>query len=252
MIIRETEEAFVMTTQDDHGHFSEEIAQGFREEWFLDEKYKEACLLAIREHDRSWIRLDIAPIWNDRQASPFSFLDYPVPPKLVMYKLGVDEIEEMSEYAALLCSMHYASFFKSVQGTGHEAEIEFYHRELERQARLRETLNHPDEAMIARHYQLLQLCDDISLYVCMNQEGASKEQEHPWFKEGFNSLVGGQKFVAEWFSKSEIHVTPTLLFAQEWQTMLRYKFVSKNRTREVGIHQAYQECEWTELKVTFV
>lgn len=252
MIIRETEEAFVMTTQYDHAHFSGEVAQGFREEWFLGEKYKQDCLLAIREHDRSWLRLDDTPIWNDRAAIPFSFVDYPVLPKLVMYELGLDEVEEMSAYAALLCSMHFASFFKSVQGVGHEAEIDFYHRELARQARLKAMLNDPDEVLIARHFQLLQLCDDISLYVCMNKDGVSKEHEHPWFKQGFNSLVDGQKFIGEWVSPHEVRISPPMLFEQTWMVKLRSKHVSKQRVQEVGINKAYVETEWIEQRVTFV
>lgn len=251
MIIRESEDAFVMTTQDDHAHFSEEVARGFREEWFLDEKYKEDCLFAIREHDRSWIRLDATPIWNDEAAVPFSFIDYPVLPKLVLYQTGVDETQEMSAYAALLCSMHYASFFKSGQDSLQKAELAFYHRELSRQERLKEKLNHPDEQTIARHFQLLQLCDDISLYVCMNQEGASKEDEHPWFRKGFGSLVNGQPFLAEWISDHEIRITPEL-FTQEWTAVLRNKHVPKKRILEVGINKAYQESDWTELKITFV
>lgn len=253
MIIRDTEPYFVMTTQDDHAHFSGEIARGFRDEWFLDENYKDDCLLAIREHDRSWIRLDATPVWNDTATFPFSFIDHPVLPKLVMYELGVDETEEMSGYAALLCSMHYASFFKSIpQDAKYEAELAFYHRELARQARLKEKLNHPDEVMIKRHFQLLQLCDDISLYVCMNQKGVSKEQEHPWFKQGFNSLIEDHKFNAEWSSEHVVQLTPSILFAQEWTATLRYKNVPKKRAHEIGINKAYQECDWTELKVTFV
>lgn len=252
MIIRETEEAFVMTTQDEHAHCSGEVARGFREEWFLGEQYKEECLLAIREHDRSWIRLDDTPIWNDHAGVPFTFIDYPVLPKLVMYELGLDEIEKMSSYAALLCSMHFASFFKSVQGAGHEAEVDFYQRELARQARLKTMLNDLDEAMITRHFQLLQLCDDISLYICMNKEGVSKEHEHPWFKQGFNSLVGGQKFIAEWMSPYEVRIDPPILFEQAWKVHLRHKCVPKQRINEIGIHKAYLESEWTEQIVTFV
>lgn len=251
MINRESESAFVMTRQNDHAQFSEEVARGLREEWFLDSKYRDDCLLAIREHDRSWIRMDDVPIWNDRSKAPFSFIDYPVLPKLAMYRMGLDETEEMSYYAALLCSMYYASFFQSDQQSLQESELAFYQSELARQKRLREKLNAPDEQVIARHFQLLQLCDNISLYVCMNREGIAKEEEHPWFKDGFNSLIDGQKFVAEWVSDHEIRITPQL-FTQEWSAVLRNKHVPKQRVREVGIHKAYQESDWTELKVTFV
>nr|AYQ72090.1 DUF3891 family protein [Cohnella candidum] len=110
MIIREIQDSFVMVTQHDHALLSGEIAKHFTDPYFVDGAYRADVELAIREHDRGWIRLDDAPIWNDRDAKPFSFMDYPLLPKLTHYRLGIDEVQAQSEYAALLCSMHYCSF----------------------------------------------------------------------------------------------------------------------------------------------
>ena len=98
MIIRETEDAFVMTTQDDHGRFSGDIARGFRRELFIDTSVLEQVLLAITEHDRAWLRMDDTPIWNDGSRQPYTFMDYPVQPKMLMYSKGVDEIEDMEAF----------------------------------------------------------------------------------------------------------------------------------------------------------
>nr|WP_253735858.1 DUF3891 family protein [Paenibacillus sp. FJAT-26967] len=34
--------------------------------------------------------------------------------------------------------------------------------------------------MIEQHFKLLKLCDELSLYVCLNEPGVSKDEEHPW------------------------------------------------------------------------
>lgn len=251
MIIRETAETFVMTRQDDHGRFSGEVARGFRDDILPEGMLREDCLLAIQEHDRCWIRLDAEPIWNDADGVPYTFIDYPVQPKLLLYQIGLEEIESMSKYAALLCSMHFGSFFKSDPASLSDPERAFYQSELERQERLLQELGYPDEQMASRHFRLLQLCDDLSLYVCMNREGASKAEEHPWFRNGFKSLIDGQRYMAEWSGSNKIRLTP-FPFESEWSVTMRSKHVSKRRILEVGINRAYQECEWSHLKVTFV
>ena len=240
-----------MTTQDDHGRFSGETARGFHQDWLPEKGHKSDCLLAISEHDRAWIRLDAHPVWNDAKLRPFSFIDYPVQPKLLMYQTGLSETEEMNKYSALLCSMHYASFFESNPDALSEEERLFYYGELERQQRLKAELGRPDEEELRRHFQLLQLCDDISLYVCMNREGAAKDEEHPWFRDGFDSLVDGQQFLAEWVDARSIRISPCP-FESEWSAVLRSKHVLKSRAAEVGLNQSYQETEWTKLKVSFV
>jgi hypothetical protein len=65
MIVRETEREFVMITQHDHAHLSGVLASHFTKEFFREDSYYQELILAIYEHDRSWIRLDDTPIWND-------------------------------------------------------------------------------------------------------------------------------------------------------------------------------------------
>lgn len=248
MIIRETEDAFVMTTQDDHGRFSGDVARGFRRELFMDESVLEEVLLAITEHDRAWLRMDDTPIWNDESRTPYTFIDYPVQPKMLMYTKGVDEIEAMSPYAGYLCSLHFASFMKNAT----EAPlVEFYHSETERQKRLREQFSLPDEDVVNRQFGLLQLCDDISLYVNMNAPGVPKDQEHPWFKEGFDMSIDGEKVMASWASEHEIRLRP-FLFEQAWSASVKWKYVPKAKIDQQGVAKAFHDAAWTEQTVTFV
>lgn len=74
MIFRETKDFFIMTTQHDHAKLSGTIAQFFKPQFFVDDTFIEKTVLAISEHDRSWIGLDEIPIWNDNENAPFSFM----------------------------------------------------------------------------------------------------------------------------------------------------------------------------------
>ncbi len=249
MIIRETDQHFVMTTQHEHANFSSKIARGFAEQLFIDSEFITDVLIAIQEHDRSWIRLDDTPTWNDRNSVPFSFVDYPLLPKLALYKLGLDEVEEMNEYAALLCSLHYTSF-KHIQRSKVTDGIEFIKNEARRQKRLKAKLGFPQEEMIMAHFRLLQLCDEISLYVCMNNPGVAKENEHPWYKEGFETTIGEQKVNAYWLSSSDIFIKP-LLFENETTATIKMKYVMKDLINRVGIATAYKDTDFTEQEVVF-
>ncbi|MNI05060.1 hypothetical protein D3C73_580040 [compost metagenome] len=250
MIVRETDPYFVMTTQHDHAEFSSKVASYFAESLLGESKYSSDVLFAIQQHDRGWIRLDDTPIWNDRNNVPFSFIDFPLLPKLILYKKGLDEVEEMNDYAALICSLHYSAF-KHIQRSQITDCIDFIRHEAERQNRLKAQLDYPDEEMIVRHFRLLQLCDEISLYVCMNNPGVIKENEHPWYREGFEIMIDDQKIHAHWMSENEIVISP-FIFKSEVTATTKSKHVPKELIKRVGIAADYIETDWTEQEVIFV
>lgn len=249
MIVRETEHAFFMTTQHEHAQLSGRIS-AFMQERLFGESYRSEVHLAIQEHDRGWIRLDEVPIWNDRKHAPYSMIDYPLLPKLILYRVGLDETEQRSEYAALLCSMHYCSFH-AIKTSSAEDCMQFMNHERIRQERIREKLQHPDEKIIQQHLALLQLCDDLSLYVCMNVPGVDKANEHPWFKDGFEQTIDEQSIDARWIDPERIRLTPHL-FKEGFTTFLMLKEVPKEAIHKEGIHMAYQEAELKEQKISFV
>ena len=123
-----------MVKQNDHAHIAGEIAKNCKNEYFFDENRTEDVMLAIHEHDRGWIDLDSSPVWNDKSEKPYSFIDYPLPLKISFYKKGLDEVEKMSKYAGLLCSLHYTSF---IQDSGEPTVREFWQEEKQRQEQLK-------------------------------------------------------------------------------------------------------------------
>ncbi len=252
MIIRESTRGFVMVRQHDHALLAGDIALHFRKEFFSSPVFFEETMQAVYQHDRSWIYMDDVPLWNDLHQAPMAFMEYPALPKITFYKIGLDEIEAMNAYAGLLCSLHYTSFFSQPL---RQEEKDWLAYEQDRQSKLRATAQVSDEALLLLHFQLLQLCDNLSLYVCLNKPGIEKSQEHPWYRQGFHkseafSSEQQKPLTASWLDAKSIQVTPSP-FDGPFQTKLIYKEVSKEALHQKGMREAYEKAPWQEQEIAF-
>lgn len=183
VIVREEETAFVMIQQHHHAAISAEVMEQYREVFFAKDALAATVIYAIRQHDRGWRLFDEEPYWNDEKQAPYAFTDFPGKPKIVLYRQGINEVEKQSPYAALLCSAHYMNFVKRQSGI--EAE-RFLAQERKRGEQIRASLSFYDPEQFAKHLGLLQLADHLSLYICLNRAGVTKEFEHPFFKDGIS------------------------------------------------------------------
>jgi hypothetical protein len=239
MIVYEENDCFVMTSQHDHALLSGQFAAALRKEYWPDSLYREDVLHAIRHHDCGWIPLDDVPFWNDRREAPYTFLDFPLAPKLTFYKKGLEDVIKKTTYGGFLCSKHYQSFFHNA--TSKEAKT-FYAEEDTRQNQLLETF-HISESLLTFHYQLLQFCDDLSLYACFQEPGVSKSEELSWFKKGFPQsfyfLTKDNAILTHWRSKKNIHISYPL-FNEEQSFHVKLKRVPKELVTVEGIAKAYQ------------
>ncbi len=254
MIVNEQPDSFVMITQHDHAQVSGQLAahwckDRYGSEWWSDTVY------AIYHHDNSWIKMDAVPLWYDKKQQPYNFMDFPLVPKLVFYKLGLDEIEMENAYAALLCSMHYCSFF---QQTTRDEVKEFLVGEHERQQRIKHRCGicfAEQQVLLDVHFHLLQFFDDASLYTCFNQPGTSKQDEYAWYKEGFRSSVrlpDMPKIVARWKDEKHISFAP-FPFETAFAIQLPLKEVSKSSVCEKGIAAAYEDAsmQYKDFSITY-
>lgn len=253
MIIFERENSYIMVTQNDHAKVSKEIAENCKDDYFFSEKRKKEVLLAIQEHDRGWIVPDANPIWNDKTGEPYSFIDYPTDLKVSFYKKGLDEVEEMSKYAALLCSFHYTSF---VQDADESAVQDFWEEEKKRQNLLTSELGigHEDNTKetMMYHLDLLKFSDFISLYICLHEPGDNK-YKHSFFQNGFPQLflfATDKPIVAHWQGEENVSLSFSPL-KRETEVEMPYKEVMKDRIKQDGILQAYTDTSVTKRKVTF-
>lgn len=220
--MRETSSHFVLINQHEHGLLSGEIAFHWGNESFPGIRYN--LVLAASLHDYSWTMIDSALPWNDESKRPYDFINIPDELRLEIYQRGLDDVEKIQPYTALVTSLHYCSFFTR----GKSAEIDnFLDREKERQRRLRANYYNKN---LQLNLSLLQLFDNISLYLCLNKPGVRKENEHPWYKNGFETFTDNNKSIkisASWKNKYTVAMDP-FPFRKNWTTSLRYSLCRKS------------------------
>nr|WP_181152871.1 DUF3891 family protein [Paenibacillus sp. AR247] len=134
------------------------------------------------------------------------------------------------------CTMRRSSRIRYAEGP--EA-ARFYKEELHRQERIQSQLSGLDASRVERHFNLLKLCDSLSLYVCLNEPGASEDEEHPWYREGIETEIAGLKHLqARWVDEGCVAVSLPL-FRSEFTGSITLKRVSRQAIEEKGLGAAY-------------
>jgi Protein of unknown function (DUF3891) len=216
MIVRENPDSYVLIRQHDHGRVSGKFARRWRER----PTPPEPTLYAISNHDVAWQKLDETVRWDEPTGRPYSFTDYPVEPKMEAYREGLDFLEAQDAYAACLCSMHYASFVRDAEGA---AEVRFREEENRRQERLRVAISAQELENLERNFRLLQTCDDLSLFVCLNEPGRN---DHPWYRDGFEFMSA--RFAPFWEDRLTLRFDPNP-FSGDFDLSIPYLTVGKDR-----------------------
>ncbi|MFC4559565.1 DUF3891 family protein [Virgibacillus kekensis] len=250
MIVREHSSGFIMIEQDHHAHLSGEMAMALRNEFFAGKKLRQSVEYAIHQHDYGWKMLDKQPFWNDKQQAPYTFTDFPVLPKMVFYKHGIDEVEKQDAYAGLLCSRHYTGFL--LNDSSKEAKS-FVKEEKNRQKQIFEDLEDIDRETYNFHYGLVQLFDNLSLFLCLNEPGASKDNEHPFFREGIPlseslAVIGKDKMDIWWEDVHTVFIGKPL-FDTAINLNLRQKYVTKESIAAKGLIESYQVAKTEEKTI---
>ncbi|GEL78290.1 DUF3891 family protein [Tenuibacillus multivorans] len=240
MIVTNYNQKIQLFKQYDHS----KVSGSFVPYWRNDE-----VQLAITEHDRAWIPLDQKPIWNEDKDQPHSFMDYPSKPKLEAYSNGIDEVENQSAYAGYLNRKHFLSFFDK-NSTDRDIS-RFISREMERQKQLKQAFSKSlTEEIIDFHFNLLQFCDDLSLYLCLNEPGTMKENEIFMFKDGFRQRFEGLdgQMRAEWINKEQMRLDP-FPFKEPFMVEIPFKEIIYSEVKEKGLRKSYQNAETSLRKV---
>jgi hypothetical protein len=228
VIVRDRPDSFVLVEQHHHGLVSGEFAR----HWGAELRVREAALYAISNHDLGWRELDVTVSWNEEAGRPYSFLDYPAGPKLRAYANGLDLIQSRSPYAACLCSMHYGSFVRDAQD---EPEVSFREAEAERRRGIEGGLSEEEIGSLEYNFRLLQLCDDLSLFVCLNEPGRN---DYPHYKDGFRFM--GARFEPVWEDGRTLRLEPNP-FSEDFGIAVPY--------RVFGLDRRLLESDLLELRV---
>ncbi|MBU9721402.1 MULTISPECIES: DUF3891 family protein [Bacillaceae] len=227
MIVRETDSEYIFIKQHDHAVISGKLSKAWKDTYFIGHNFRNSVNYAIAHHDRCWQELDNnKPLILEEGKIPASFIEYPLEEKINAYSIGVNWMENQDPYAALLISKHYASFFSGKldpQGKVFKSEEERRQGYLLQDTRIK-------KEHLKFHFDLLQLCDNLSLYICMNEWGVEKEREIDWFKEGFPQRLEPLNHIplmGKWESKHEVRLTP-FPFSEHIEVAIPYKKVKKS------------------------
>ncbi|WNS43353.1 DUF3891 family protein [Paenibacillus sp. MMS20-IR301] len=256
MICREQDGAFVMVKQHEHGLLAGEFAKWFKEQHTPAEGRRAEVLRAVGNHDRGWIDLDETPFWNDAEGAPYSFIDFPVVPKLTFYRRGIDEVEADTPYGALLCSAHFERLIE-VSGEEGPELAQYLQDEAERRARIHRELEQSKplgEGELYYDARLLQFCDDLSLFLALSEPGSAESEKHPWFADGFSgsgdfSFTSGRAIEAHWQDQSTLTLSP-FPFTQEIEVSFKLRRVSRKEIEQKGLARAYRETLEEECRIT--
>lgn len=245
MVVTERENEVLLFEQHEHARVCGELAEAWREDFFQGIEWRDSVIYAIHEHDNGWIELDKSPLLNETNNLPFSFIDYPLAPKLKAYKSCIDRVVKKDLYAGLLCSLQYSSFFEKYSN-GRGEDFLSYEQKRQKQLKQKLSLDNSQEETLAFHFQLLQFCDHLSLYLCMNEPGVNKENEMIWFRKGFSQRFQfnqRERMIAQWIDQKTValHSFP---FKQEITVKLPYKIISKRDMDDLQRAYAKQTTEY--------
>ena len=242
MIIRDQSEHFIFIAQVDHALLSGEILKQLDSIYLGHAPCRDSVIYAAYQHDRGWEAFDRQPFWNDQANLPYSFIDFPIIPKTVLYTFGINEVQERDSYAALLCSEHYKRFL--LKSALPEAKA-FVQQEARRQEWLISTIKDFDKEAFEADYTLLKFSDNLSLFVCMNEAGAADKDLHPFFKEGLsvsnNASSLPSAYSIGWTDTQIISMDP-FPFLTSFPLSLQYKNIKKTTIQKQGLVNAYEHA----------
>ncbi|MBM6613629.1 DUF3891 family protein [Desemzia sp. RIT804] len=252
MISRENKDSFTLTEQLHHSIVSGEMLSYWKYENVKHSSFYPSLHYAISMHDYGWKNFDKQPFWNDQTQQPYSFIDFPMMAKLVIYQHGVDEIEKENPYAALLCSKHYQNFF-----TGEKAAAakQFVQNEEQRQIRIKKNFPDFNEALFLYHFGLLNLLDGISLFAAITEPEHGKKTSHPFFKDGLEipDVLGlvDKRITLSWLDDHTIEINP-FPFEESFNCLLKQKEITKDSITQKGFLESYEKNPYDHISIQIV
>ncbi|MFS1512414.1 DUF3891 family protein [Chengkuizengella sp. SCS-71B] len=256
MIIYEQKDKFIMIEQHEHANVSGEMAIHWDMKYFQNKNRWADVLLAVYEHDRGWIELDAVPFWNDRKQVPYSFMDFPLPPKLRAYQHGIDTVEEKNSYAGLLCSLQYTHLISEVSDDPQAVPFLAYEKNRQNNMIKQWIKNEDQKTDLYFHLSFLQFFDELSLYICLNEPGTKKENEHVWFRDGFTKskhfpFMNEKSIIAHWIDEHHVKLS-RFPFVNDFEINLKIKKVMKQHISQEGIAKAYENTSYDTRTVIFI
>ena len=153
-----------------HAWVSGQLARAWGNDAFPAPVPREPVCLAAEQHDVGWAGADLTPLLGD-EGQPLSFLDYPRPGHVAIWRGAARRMLAQSRYAALLVSLHGTSLYERFDVGAADAEVgaavlAYLRAERAQQTELARGLD-PAEVDVNRRFLLA--WDRMSLALCFGR-----------------------------------------------------------------------------------
>jgi hypothetical protein len=177
MIVRnDSDGSLVMISQNDHAAAAGFFATHWGNSQFERPRPFESSVRATYLHDLAWFYEETSPRFDSQSGRTPNYLQVSNESQMGTYRWANDWLLQIDRYAALLVSKHRTGIWKSRYGIMKQphyplrklsAEIEaFANRSHEEQDTVAAEF---DRDEVATNYNLLQVWDLLSLYICSNE-----------------------------------------------------------------------------------
>jgi hypothetical protein len=178
MIVRSFRGQLLCVRQTDHMVLTGQLAAAWGNDRFARPEPFAPLVRAAYEHDAGWGGWEAAPKVDPATKLPYQFTDVPVEEHLAFYQQGVNAVAAVDAHAGLLVNLHCQGFHNQRFGTlpqmvmkQHPPEQEAALRRalaaLQAQQRSLGRCVRVEEPVLWAQYELLQVFDRLSLYLCM-------------------------------------------------------------------------------------
>ena len=207
MIVTRRAEGLALVTQVEHGRVAGELAAHWGNAVFEGPTPRESVVMAARQHDEGWRAWDARGLLNEVERRPLHFLEIDPDDHVRLYREGAERVRLGDAYSGLLVGMHWTGLYRgrwrSPQSRGRLARNardeslldrvvdEEEHRWVEAK-KAAWTIEQPRavfESTLWHHYELLQLWDLLSLYLCVMPQHPSREGSPSRWGPQLSSLV---------------------------------------------------------------
>ncbi|QQK74708.1 DUF3891 family protein [Salicibibacter cibarius] len=194
MIISTQNGDLVLVRQDDHGIHAGEVTQQWGNEEFERTSSHDSVALAVKNHDIGWKEPDDEVLFNNEVLQPLNFIDVNLKKHAEFYEQGYRRVLEEDSYAGLLVGMHWIGLYTrrfgydptftykvsdDLLGYMNEVILSQQKNWVDIKQKLW-NINEPRsqfEDRIWMDYELVQVMDRLSLFMCMNDPSEKNEVE---------------------------------------------------------------------------
>lgn len=199
MIINRLANELELIDQVEHGRVAGVLAEAWGNPEFTAPTPVPAVSLAAARHDEGWRSVDGALLFDEIAKRPMHFLDIDVERHIKLYRNGVERVSMLDAYAGLLVGMHWSGIYRSrwqrpggvsrLARTSADRDLQeaVVREEEERWISVRQQVWTEDEpralfeTRLWHHFELLQLWDLLSLFLCVvPDEPAPPQPVVPW------------------------------------------------------------------------